>query len=130
MHCFVSFGQDTAIEVGTHRVPVDEVDRNLQEVMEISLDEDCQETKANIRGLHQEMDAVLELLRKKLLAARTASNLGRLKTNDLMKELADMKSWLTAVDRWLEMQEAEPSVISDPSRATQLVGKYEASVRE
>lgn len=123
----VSVLQSIALEVGDHRVPIDELDRNLQELMEVSLEKDCVETRNNIRELHQVMEAVVELLKKKLLATRTALGLGRLSTDGLMAELAEMKSWLEAVDRWLAMQESEPNIASDPGRAHQLLTKYEVS---
>ena len=122
------FNQDKAQELAVKRVEIDTLDENVQKLMEVSLDEDCTETKSGLLELHQLFDAVIELLKNRIMAARDAAGLGPLNLEELLAELADLNEWLKAVEKWLIGQENESENFSDPTKAEQQRQKYEVRI--
>eukprot|EP00117_Sycon_ciliatum_P003078 scpid1136/ scgid5197/ Dystrophin-related protein 2 len=118
--------ESIAQEMAKKRVEIDCLDENLQTLMQVSLPEDCEETKSGMRELRQLFDAVMELLRDRIHTARQIAELGPLDLSELRAEIAELHDWLQAVEKWLLGQENESETFTDPTKAEQQRQKYEA----
>lgn len=119
--------QGTALELSAKKGEIKTLDGNYEKLMEVSLEEDCQETKSSIQELHQLFDAVMQLLRDRINEARKTAGMEPLNLDELLAELAELRDWLQAVEKWLIGQEHDTEAFSDATKAEQQRQKYEVS---